>query len=222
MKLYTFPITANALKIELVINALGLEPELHLIELHKGQHRMPEFKALNPNGTIPVIEDEGRIIWESNAILIYLVKKYQPDIYRASVADETELLRWLSWQQGSWMKATAAFAHQSVVLPVMGGTTDKARVLEILPEFRLQAAILSQHLSDRDYILGEALSVADVALAAPLFYWREADIPVPEFAHLHQWMERLEGYDWWKQTKLQQASFINKNMYIHNGGKDEN
>ena len=79
MKLYTFPITTNALKVELVINAAQLDVERALVYLFRGEQKRPAFLAINPMGQIPVLEDNSLILSESNAILIHLAQQSGAD-----------------------------------------------------------------------------------------------------------------------------------------------
>ncbi|MBI3796974.1 MAG: glutathione S-transferase N-terminal domain-containing protein, partial [Deltaproteobacteria bacterium] len=72
MKLYVFPPSMRALKVIALKNHLGLECEMQIVDLGKGDQLSPEYIAMNPNKKMPVLEDEGFVLWESNAILFYL------------------------------------------------------------------------------------------------------------------------------------------------------
>jgi glutathione S-transferase len=72
MKLYVFPPSPRAMKVIALAEHLQLEHEVRLVDLTKGDQMKPEFTALNPNQRMPVLEDDGFVLWESNAILQYL------------------------------------------------------------------------------------------------------------------------------------------------------
>lgn len=76
IKLYNFPKSGHAHRIELMLSLLNLPTELVFVDLAKGAHKQPDFLALNPFGQVPVIDDNGTVIADSNAILVYLAKKY--------------------------------------------------------------------------------------------------------------------------------------------------
>ena len=76
IKLYNFPKSGHAHRIELMLSLLALPTELVFVDLAAGAHKQPEFLALNPFGQVPVIDDNGTVIADSNAILVYLAKKY--------------------------------------------------------------------------------------------------------------------------------------------------
>ena len=75
LQLHAFPHSPRGFKVLAAANHLGLDYEFHLVDLGKGDQRRPEFLALNPNGRMPVLEDDGFVLWESNAILQYLADK---------------------------------------------------------------------------------------------------------------------------------------------------
>ena len=72
MKLYTFPPSPNSRKIMAVAHYLGIELDVHFVDLTKGDQMKPEFLALNPNHKIPTLQDGDFVLWESNAIMQYL------------------------------------------------------------------------------------------------------------------------------------------------------
>lgn len=74
IKLYNFPKSGHAHRIELMLSLLNLPTELVFVDLAKGAHKQPDFLALNPFGQVPVIDDNGTVIADSNAILVYLAK----------------------------------------------------------------------------------------------------------------------------------------------------
>lgn len=76
IKLYNFPLSGHAHRVELMLSLLELPTELLFVDLANGAHKRPEFLAINPFGQVPVIDDGGTVISDSNAILVYLAKKY--------------------------------------------------------------------------------------------------------------------------------------------------
>src|SRR5471032_2979201 len=76
IKLYNFPRSGHAHRVELMLSLLNLPTELIFVDLPKGEHKQPEFLALNSFGQVPVIEDDGVVLADSNAILVYLAQKY--------------------------------------------------------------------------------------------------------------------------------------------------
>ena len=76
--LYHFPLSGHSHRAELMLSLLGLDPKIQFVDLAKGEQKRPEFLAINAFGQVPVIDDNGVIVADSTAILVYLAKKYDP------------------------------------------------------------------------------------------------------------------------------------------------
>ena len=90
MKLYEHPLSGNAYKAKLLLRQLSVEYEGITVDIFAGEHKKEEFSALNPNCKVPVLSDGDFVMWESNAILFYLAKKFSPNPY---LSDDPEDLR---------------------------------------------------------------------------------------------------------------------------------
>ena len=97
MKLYHHPISGHAHRARLFLSLLGLDHELIVVDLLQGEHKSPEFLKLNPFGQIPVLDDDGTVVSDSNAILVYLAKKYgRSDWLPEDPSGAAAVQRWLS------------------------------------------------------------------------------------------------------------------------------
>jgi len=158
--------SGNCLKVKYIADAIGLPFELHEVRSRSGETGTPEFLRLNPAGQVPVvILDDGRPLAQSNAILRYLAhgSRYIPaDRYEAAKVDE-----WLFWEQYSH-EPSVAVARARVVY-------DKQAVSDLDPNLVKQGNkaldLLEQALTGRTWLVGEAMTIADIAL---LPYTRQA------------------------------------------------
>ncbi|MEQ8601320.1 MAG: glutathione S-transferase family protein [Devosia sp.] len=158
--------SGNCLKVKYIADAIGLPFELHEVRSRSGETGTPEFLRLNPAGQVPVvILDDGRPLAQSNAILRYLAhgSRFIPaDRYEAAKVDE-----WLFWEQYSH-EPSVAVARARVVY-------DKQAVSGLDPNLVKQGNkaldLLEQALTDRTWLVGEAMTIADIAL---LPYTRQA------------------------------------------------
>lgn len=158
--------SGNCLKVKYIADAIGLPFELHEVRSRSGETGTPEFLRLNPAGQVPVvILDDGRPLAQSNAILRYLAhgSRYIPaDRYEAAKVDE-----WLFWEQYSH-EPSVAVARARVVY-------DKQAVSDLDPNLVKQGNkaldLLEQALTDRTWLVGDAMTIADIAL---LPYTRQA------------------------------------------------
>ncbi|GAB5428110.1 MAG: glutathione S-transferase family protein [Devosia indica] len=158
--------SGNCLKVKYIADAIGLPFELREVRSRSGETGTPEFLKLNPAGQVPVvILDDGRPLAQSNAILRYLAQdtRFIPaDRYEAAKVDE-----WLFWEQYSH-EPSVAVARARVVY-------DKQAVSDLDPNLVMQGNkaldLMEQALTDRTWLVGEAMTIADIAL---LPYTRQA------------------------------------------------
>jgi len=96
MKLYNLDISGNCYRVRLLLALLAVKHELVLVDLMKGEHRKPSFLKLNPRGQLPVLDDDGTIVWDSMAILVYLARKYGNERWLPLDAESmAEVMQWL-------------------------------------------------------------------------------------------------------------------------------
>src|SRR5688500_11928563 len=107
MKLYEHPFSSAAFKVRAVIHELGLPVTLVPVDMMKGEHKSPEFLAKNPNGKVPTLDDDGFLVWESNAILCYLAaKKSESGLMPADPRGMALVQQWLQWQATTFAPST--------------------------------------------------------------------------------------------------------------------
>ena len=97
MKLYDFELSGNCYRARLFLSLLGLQYELRPVDLVKGEQRQPWFLELNPRGQVPTLEDDGTVVWDSMAVLVYLARKYGGEKWLPSSAEGmAEVMQWLA------------------------------------------------------------------------------------------------------------------------------
>jgi glutathione S-transferase len=190
MKLY-YAETLNPRKACAVAKYLNAPVEFLHVDLGKGENRTPEFLALNPNGKVPVLETGERSLWEANAIMCYLARITGSDLW-PNDDRQIEVMRWLSWESWHFTRHAGTLYFQHIIKPAFGmGDPDPAVVEEATGFFKRFAAVLNDHLSGRACLVGDALSVADFAVAVALPYAEDARIPLAEFPEIRRWHARL-------------------------------
>src|SRR6516165_10230267 len=98
MKLYGFPPSPRTFKVLLTANYLGLDYQLHIVDLTKGEQNEPQIAALNPNRKMPVLDDDGYVLWESNAIVQYLAsKRPEAGLLPEEIRARLHVVRWQFW-----------------------------------------------------------------------------------------------------------------------------
>jgi glutathione S-transferase len=199
MKLYYFE-TLNARKACAVAKHLGAPVEFVRVDLAKGEHKTPDYLAINPNGKVPALVDGDARLWEAVAIMAYLARSMGSDLWPRDDDRQIELTRWLSWDACHFTRYGATLVFENIVRPrFLGAAPDAKAVDEATGFFRQFAAVLDGHLSGRRYVVGDTLTIADFAIAATLPRADEASIPVKEFPAVARWHERLNELPGWRE-----------------------
>ena len=178
---------------------LGANVEFVYLDLRKGEHKAPAYLALNPNGKVPTLVDGERVLWEADAIMCYLSERAGGDLWPHD-GRQIEVIRWLSWSSQHFTRCGGALYFEYIVKPRFGlGGPDLALVEERRNTFRFFAAILNDHLSGREWLVGNSLTVADFSVAVTLPYAERAFMPVDEFPEVRRWHERLNKIAAWRE-----------------------
>lgn len=202
MKLYGFPPSPNAWKVRAVAAHLGIPLSFEFIDLTKGQSHTPAFLALNSTGRTPVLADGDFVLWESAAIMQYLASRSSSPLWPEDARARADIMRWQSWDLAHWgPQACDPLIFERVVKLVLGlGAPDPAAVAKGTECFHCEARVLESHLSDRAYLVGNGLTLADFSVAAPLFLAERADLPLAPYARVREWFERVATLPAWRET----------------------
>jgi glutathione S-transferase len=150
-----------------------------------------EFRRLNPNGLVPVIEDAGTIVWESNAIVRYLAAQYGSDVlWSACPAERARADQWMDWC------ATTLQPNVVGLFWAYWRTPEDKRNFEQIKQFEARAGqnfrLLDHELSERHFLAGNAFSIADIAVGVHLFRYFTIDIGRPNIPNVEKWYSRLK------------------------------
>jgi glutathione S-transferase len=188
MKLYNVAYSGNSYKVRLLLAQLGIPCEIIEVDILNGGSRSPEFLKINPNGRTPVLDDDGFVLAESNAILAYLARgtKFLPDDRKAFGL----IFQWLFFEQYSHEPfiATSRFWLQH-----KPDSAEKTTLLESKRAGGWAALkIMEEHLATRDFFVDD-YSVADIALFAYTHVAAEGGFPLDDFRKLRAWIERVKA-----------------------------
>ncbi len=146
----------------------------------------PEFIARNPNRLIPVIEDDGFTLWESNVIVRYLAAKYAAGtLYPQALAARFDAERWMDWQQTTLNPAGRGAFVQLIRTPA--DKRDPARIEDSKQAMAPLLALLDAHLARQLFMAGDTFTMADIPVACDIHRWFGLAITPREHAHLDRW-----------------------------------
>ena len=202
MKLYHFPISPNSRRVLAVAFHLEIDLELEALQLFKGDHLKPGFIKLNPNHKIPTLVDGDFVLWESSAIMLYLISK-QPDnqLYSSEPEVQADINRWLFWNAAHWNPACGIYVTEYLIKKATNqgdpSPTELKRADEFFHRF---AKVLDGHLKKRDWLVGNHLTVADYAVGSMLDLTDDAHFPVEDYKEVLRWYGNIEKQAAWKKS----------------------
>ena len=202
MQIYADPITVNCRKVLAGLDFLGAPFERVHVDYFKAEQKEPAYTALNPNASVPALKDGDFVLWESNAILQYVADKLGRDsAYPRDLRTRADVNRWLLWESSSWFPSCYVFLVEHCVKPLLGAAPDPAVLDAQAVQFHKLAGILNARLARSAWVCGDAPTIADIALAAPMHLHAEQKLPLADHPHLKRWMtEQVEPLPSWQKT----------------------
>ncbi|MES2281866.1 MAG: glutathione S-transferase [Pseudomonadota bacterium] len=189
IRLHRVAISGHSHRVELFLSLLGLPFELVNVDLMGGAHKKPDFLAMNPFGQVPVIEDGDVTLADSNAILVYLTRRYAQDAEQWLPGDPlaaAQVQRWLSVAAGPLAFGPAA-----------------ARVIQLFkkpdsPEDAMARAhalftVMEQQLATSRFLAGERATLADIANYSYVARAPEGNVSLDGYPHVCAWLARVEA-----------------------------
>ena len=187
IKLYHFPRSGHAHRVELMLSLLQLPTELVFVDLANGAHKQPDFLALNSFGQIPVLDDQGVILADSNAILVYLAKTYGNGRWLPTEpVGAAKVQRWLSVAAGQ-LASGPGIAR----LITLFGAPFNAE--EVIGRSHALLKVLDQELAETAYLTGTEPTIADIAIYTYTSHAPEGNVSLDDYANVRAWLARVEA-----------------------------
>ena len=182
--------SSNVQKVVWFCDEIGLPFEREDIGGPFGGNDTPEYLAINPNGRVPTLIDDGFIMWESNACVQYLASTHATGSwYPGDLRARARAVQWMDWSLGTLAPAHVPTYHGLIRTP------PEKRNQEAIDTGRdnwsKAVAMLDRHLADSDYIAGDAISMGDISPATVVFRWFNLDMEREDYPYLRRWYDRL-------------------------------
>ena len=188
MKLYEFGPT-RSIRVRWTLQELGVEFESIPINLLAGEHLQPKFLKINPAGKIPVLVDEDLVLTESVAIVLYLADKYSnKGLIPTDLKERAQVNRWLLFAATELEQPLWRIARNTTLYPE--DQRLPADVILASQEFKAMAAVLEEHMQRRQFLVGDAVTVADF-VAAYTLDWANEDRLLDDCPRLLAYMKRM-------------------------------
>lgn len=188
--LYTWT-TPNGRKVSILLEELGLDYNVHAIDIGKDEQHSPEFLKISPNNKIPAIVDNetGVSLMESGAIMWYLAEKHGRFLPEGQVA-RAEVMQWLMWQMGGFGPMAGQAHHFLHFNPGKAAYAEERFGAEVKRLY----AVLDKQLEGRDHICG-GYSIADMACWPWVSRYEWQQIDLTEYPNVRAWYQRLRARD---------------------------
>ncbi|HBN8602336.1 TPA: glutathione S-transferase [Pseudomonas aeruginosa] len=188
MKLYDLDLSGNAYKVRLFLALIGREVNLLTVDIANREHKTPAFLRMNSRGQIPVLEDGDLQLGDSQAILVYLARRYaSPEWYPLDPASQGRIAHWLSYAANEVQNGPASARLIARFNLPLDGELARRRGLEVLQ-------LVDRHLSGHRWLAqGELPSIADVALYPYLALAPEGGLALDDYPALNAWLARIRA-----------------------------
>ncbi|AJJ10653.1 hypothetical protein CH64_1112 [Yersinia rohdei] len=182
--------STNVKKVLWCLEELGLSYERIDVGGQFGKLNDPQYRALNPNGLIPCLQDEDFILWESNTIVRYLAAQYGDNsLYLPDARQRASAEKWMDWATSSVVDP-----FKTVFIGLVRTAPErqnKEKIAQGIEQLNQLMTIADEALSQQDYLSGEHFGIGDIPLGCLAYAWFNLPIERPELPHLQHWYQRL-------------------------------
>ena len=189
MKLYDFELSGNAYRVRLLLSLLGLKHEVVPVNLMQGEQRQTSFLKLNPRGQVPTLDDDGTVVWDSLAILVYLARKYGGEQWLPLDAEGmAEVMQWLAVMENECLYG---LARARVICKFKRpGNLEEAQALG-----RKGLDVLEQRLVSKPWLALDRVTIADVACFPYVALAPEGEIALDGYPGVRNWINRIKSLE---------------------------
>ncbi len=191
MKLYGHPWSSNARRVQMLCEELKIPYTYETVDLMQGRQYEPDFQALNPNSKVPVIDDDGFVLWESQAILRYLTDKHKAEGWYPSDRRQRAVVeQWLDWNQ----TRLGAEAGRLMFNTHFAGDKRDDRAIEFAQKWLLKILpVMDGALSKRSYLCGDAVTLADLAAVTNVWYLDHCHHDLSPYPAVGRWYGAMKA-----------------------------
>ena len=186
IRIHRHALSGHSHRVELFAGLAGINHDLIDVDLMSGEHKKQPFLSLNPSGQVPVLEDGETVISDSNAILVYLARKYAPDWLPSNPAGQAEVQKFLSLAAGEIANGPAA----ARLITVFGAQLDAGRATAVA---KTAFDRLEQHLTGREWLAADHPTIADVAIYSYTAHAPEGNVSLDAYPNIRGLLARIEG-----------------------------
>lgn len=197
MKLYYIPISGNSYKVRILLSLLNVPYEKVAVDSKNKEHKQPAFRRLNPRGEVPVLEDNGLVLWDSAACLVYIARRFGGDDWLpGDPGGMAQVMQWVALA-GNEIQFGLQYARRGVLQNRWtAGTLEQGQAMG-----RVALEVLEGRLKDNAWLALGRPTIADVACFPYVETAPEAKIPLDPYPAVTAWLERCRALPGWARRE---------------------
>ncbi len=199
LKIYGGDLSSFCNKVRFVANALGIEYEYVRINFKEKEHKTPEFLKMHPAGKIPLIDDDGFFVFESNAIIKYLAEKNKSSLYSENLKQKTIINQWIDFCSFHIGSAMDKILFNKIFAPRIKVPVDHRAIQDGYMFLNRYLPIIDSQLLKHNFLAGNEMTLADINLLAILDSCEVAEIELSVYENIMRWREDLKIQDFYTQ-----------------------
>lgn len=200
LKIYGFKLSTPSNKVEMCANALGIDYTFIPIDLANQAQQQTEYLAIHPAGKVPAIDDDGFILFESNAIIRYLANKTQSDYYPSGLHARAQVDQWMDFSSGQIATNMARIVFNTLFAPKMGLSVDERALADGQNFLARYLPVIERQLNKHAYLAGEQVTLADIVLLSCLDPAELVKYDLSPYPALVTWREQLRSQSFYQKV----------------------
>lgn len=205
MKLYYDPISTTSRPLMMFAAEHRLQIEWELVSLFQGEHKSPDYLAINPNGTVPLLVEDGFVLSESAAILKYLAGQAQSPAYPQDLRERARVDSAIDWFMTNFHYALGSSLAYPTLYPATKPLSAQAfneLTARAATDTRHALKVLDEHMigPDRNYVAGEELTLADYVGCSVVVLAEAIDFDLRPYSNVNRWLGAMKGRPSWQPT----------------------
>jgi glutathione S-transferase len=190
MKIHGHSWSNNARRVQMLCEELKIPYSYDTVDLMSGIQYTPEFQKLNPNSKVPVIEDDGFVLWESQAIMRYLADKHQAGaLYPKGLKERAIVDQWMDWNQTRLSPEASRIMYN---LHFAGDKRDDAAIEKARGWLKRILPVMETALAKQPYLCGKDMTLADIAIAPTVAYLEICQYDLNPYPSIRRWYEAIK------------------------------
>lgn len=200
LKIYGADLSAPVIKVKLVANLLNLEYEYNVISVRDGEHQKEEYLKMHPAGKVPVIDDGGFVLFESDAISRYLARKNNSPLYPNDLKEQAVVDQWMDFTTIHVGGAMGRVLFNKMFAPIINVPVDEQSLQDGQKFLNRFLPVIDAQLGKSQNLAQDAMTIADTTLLATLDPVEVAEIDISKYKNIITWRENLRKQDFYTKV----------------------